>query len=464
MSRVVNRGEKEARKRQPKPPKLRQKREKQREAKFKPKGGLQPKKATQARVEAPKGKTRDYFTPRKKVVVRQLRKAARESQGGLVRKLNRGFAPGEQITPRQAAIVAEAHGLPGITYAKAIVPGESNYQPGVRNPDDGTPSLFQITPSVQSAATKAKFDKIASKHPGGYSNPIAAAKQARVLAKGSSNEGVSNYVAFNPSAPQGHLPGGPKRARQILYGEKKPIPKPLKREAKQVLGKERTQKVIKQAKTPAAAKPLPLKVLKKHIKFTEPRSEVRAEQGAPARTSLTGMNPEMQRALVRLSQNTGIPVEINEGYRTAKRANEFPSGTGSQHHQGNAADVNNHSAYTAEDLAKAGLTNTAVAGEPWHFEITNPTTTFSGSVGGSVSGGTSTYGGTTTQTSRSPSGKGTTPKTMKARRRNRSRRQLLNEILNAPDAVPVDVMEDFEASRPTTAETIKARKAKVGLK
>lgn len=148
-------------------------------------------------------------------------RAPRQKGPTLFERLDRGFKPGETISPRQTALLAEAFGLPGITYSKAIVPGESGYQPGIRNPDDNTPSLFQITPSVQSAETQAKFNRIASKHKGGYSNPIAAAKMAAFLAGDSADEGVSNYVAFNPSAPQGHLPGGRRRAREILGGRSK---------------------------------------------------------------------------------------------------------------------------------------------------------------------------------------------------------------------------------------------------
>lgn len=142
----------------------------------------------------------------------------RVGRASLLESLNHPFAPGETITPRQTALLAEAVGLPGRTYSKAIVPGESGYQPGIRNPDDRTPSLFQITPSVQSAETQEKFERIASRFPGGYSNPIAAAKQAAFLAGDSADEGVSNYVGFNPSAPQGHLRGGERRAERILGG------------------------------------------------------------------------------------------------------------------------------------------------------------------------------------------------------------------------------------------------------
>jgi hypothetical protein len=209
---------------------------------------------TTPREKAPKERT-GISRLRQRRVKTQLRRAAKKASPGLAKELNRGFQPGETISPKKTALVAEAHGLPGITYAKAIAPGESGHQPGVRNPDDNTPSLFQITPSVQSEATQAKFDKIAAKPPGGYANPIAAAKQAAFLARGSSDAGVSNYVAFNPSAPQGHLPGGPKAARKKLYGKPKPVPQKLKQKAKRVLGKEETRKTIKKAKSPTNPAP-----------------------------------------------------------------------------------------------------------------------------------------------------------------------------------------------------------------
>lgn len=231
-------------------------------------------------------------------IEKRLTKAAKKSQGGLAQKLDRGFGPNETISPREAAIVAESEGLPGITYAKAIVPGESGYRPGVRNPDDGYPSLFQMTPSVQSAATKAKWDKIASKRPGGYSNPIVAAKQARILAKGSADEGVSNYYGHNPSAPHGHLPGGKERARKILYGEDKPIPKKLKGRAKKVLGEERTKKIIKRAKEVKVSGPTQkpgewggsqravLEVIPKGV-----RPEGRGDKRTPAENAAVGGSP-----------------------------------------------------------------------------------------------------------------------------------------------------------------------------
>lgn len=185
---------------------------------------------------------------KEKRVAHKLEKAAKKTQGGLAKKLNRGFGPNETIKQHQAALVAEAEGLPGKTYGQ-IAKGESGLRPGVPNPDDATPSLFQMTPSVQSAATVKKWDKIAAKYPGGYTNPIVAAKQAKVLAGGGT--GVSNYfgTAF-VTDPDAHLPGGPAKAREKLYGERKPIPKAAKSQAKEVLGKRAAKKVIAKAKQP----------------------------------------------------------------------------------------------------------------------------------------------------------------------------------------------------------------------
>jgi hypothetical protein len=187
---------------------------------------------------------------RQRVEKRQARKQlikAVGKTGGLAKKLDRPFKidGGETITPREAAIVTESVGLPGKTYAKGIIPGESGFQPGITNPDDNTPSLYQITPSVQSAETQAKFDQIAKKHKGGYTNPIAAAKQAKYLAQGGT--GVSNYVAYDGS-PIEHLPGGQKAAKKKLYGSQKKVPKPVLKRAKKVLGKKETQKTVKAAR------------------------------------------------------------------------------------------------------------------------------------------------------------------------------------------------------------------------
>lgn len=196
-------------------------------------------------------------TGRERRITKRLTKAAKRS-GGLIEKLDRPFEPdgGETLTTKQVAILHEAFGLPGVTYAKGIVPHESGNQPGATNPDDGTPSLDQITPSVQSEETQAIFDKIASQHKGGYSNPVASVKMAKVLA--GDGDGTSNYVAYDGSPIQ-HLPGGQKAAQKKLYGGAD-IPEGLKEKAEKVLGEKQTKKVIakgKSAGVPEAPKKSP---------------------------------------------------------------------------------------------------------------------------------------------------------------------------------------------------------------
>lgn len=279
------------------------------------------------------------------------RTTAQKRRPTLLEHLDRPFAPGEQITPRQTALLAEAFGLPGRTYSKAIVPGESNFQPGVPNPDDGTPSLFQITPSVQSDATRAKFDQIASRHKGGYSNPVAAAKQAAFLARGSANEGVSNYVAFNPSAPQGHLRGGAERARKILG---MPAPK--------------------------SASPPPMQKLTKFLPGGE-------------RDDYRKTDPKLLRRALKVARESGDPIEINSGYRSRAEQqalyDAYLAGTGnlaappgsSNHEGGTALDLNMSDAQRAL-LGKYGL-GLPVPGEDWHVELNEGTGYSAVSGGGS---------------------------------------------------------------------------------
>ena len=231
-----------------------------------------------------------------------------------------------------------------------------------------------------------------------FSTPERAAKTTANFLKGKTlgaSEGIQNILstagksdaaqikAIQTSgwASSGH-PNLPELAAQST--PTKSVPPKLKRTARQTLGKKPTKAilkggtVVKDPKAGEKTKGAPsYKETKQYIVPTEAKSEIRSEQRAPARTMVTGMDPALQSALVQLAKNTGIPVRINEGYRTAARANDFPSGTASQHHQGNAADIDNNADYSAEDLAKVGLNNTAVGGEPWHFQLNDPDSTAS---------------------------------------------------------------------------------------
>ena len=145
----------------------------------------------------------------------------------LLQSLDREFKPGETITAREAAILAEAFGLPGRTYAQ-IGKGESRLEPAAES-DDGGLGLWQMTPRVQSPETVSKWEKIASQHKGGYFNPVANAKMASVLAGGGT--GVSNYYGTGfVTNEDAHIKGGQSRAQKLLGGDpgKTTGPKPLK--------------------------------------------------------------------------------------------------------------------------------------------------------------------------------------------------------------------------------------------
>ena len=186
----------------------------------------------------------------KRKIAKKLTKAVAKSANT---NLDRGFGPDETITQRQAALLAEAQGLPGRTYGQIAI-GESGLRPGATNPDDGTPSLWQMTPSVQSAETIAKWDAIAAKHPGGYTNPVVAAKQAKVLA--GTGTGVSNYYGTGSvTDPDAHLPGGPAKAREKLSS--KPVPKKLIRTAQATLGAKKTKQILNAGATSATLKKAP---------------------------------------------------------------------------------------------------------------------------------------------------------------------------------------------------------------
>lgn len=409
---------------------------------------IAPGKPTKIRApEKPKIQGR-----KEKLVAKRLTKAARRSQGGLAKKLDRGFGPNETITPRQAAIVAESEGLPGKTYAQ-IGKGESGLRPGAANPDDGYKSLWQMTPSVQSTETLSKWDKIASKRKGGSTNPIVAAKQAKVLA--GSGTGVSNYYGTGfVTDENAHLPGGEKRADKLLYGKKKPIPKTLKRKATKVLGKEAAKKIVKQAKKPVSSgvdqKKGPWEGAQRAVLSVVPKA-VRSEGRGDKRTPEENASVGGATASDHLTTNTGsyaadLPPDDAVARKIAKRL-------GMASHTGTNEVTKNGYRYQLI-WQDAGHYDHIHLGAQWTGEGASPSASSAGT-GAGVSMGTTSSGGTTTS-----SGKGTTT-TKKARRRSeraRSRKQLLNEILNAPDAQAADPLEGY--TRPATRT---ATRTSIGL-
>jgi uncharacterized protein YcbK (DUF882 family) len=284
-----------------------------------------------------------------------------------------------------AAALARATGLSPRLAAAAVLREGGNNTDGDNNWlnigwfDSGPDPVITTDPRWRDPATAAQLtaDFLAGKEVGaseGIQNIY------RVAQAGGSDEEIGRAWANSGWASSGASPLD--TLDQIGTARSEPIPKNLRHKAKATLGKDVMEalrqggKIVKDPNAGEKTKgAIPYKETKKYIIPTEARSEISAEQRAPARTMVTGMDPALQSALVQLAKNTGIPVRINEGYRTTERANDFPSGTASQHHQGNAADIDNNADYSAEDLAKVGLNNTAVGGEPWHFQLNNPDAT-----------------------------------------------------------------------------------------
>ena len=315
--------------------------------------------------------------PKPRKVANRLEKAVSKSQGTIP----------DDVPQQYRGLIADASRRYGVPAAllSAVLRQESGFDPNVGSPA-GAQGIAQFMPGTAKGMGVDPYDP---------SSAIPGA--ARLLAGnkdqfGSWDLALAAYNAGGGAVSQyGGIPPYPETQNYVktIMGAvgnmdvaAKDIPTQIKRTARQTLGKQATKailrggQVIKDKNAGEETKgTIPYKETKKYIVPTEAKSEIRAEQRAPARTMITGMDPALQAALVQLAKNTGIPVRINEGYRTTERANDFPSGTASQHHQGNAADIDNNADYSAEDLAKVGLNNTAVGGEAWHFQLNNPDAT-----------------------------------------------------------------------------------------
>jgi hypothetical protein len=458
-------------------------------------------------VTSAAGKTSYAAPPSRKAATRQTQQAQRQQRvarkvkrqakavqrfskslkktGGLAEKLDRGFNETETITPRQAAIVMESEGLPGKTFAEAIIPGESGFKPGVRNPDDNYPSLVQITPSVQSAETQAKFDQIASKRKGGYSNPIVAAKQAKVLAGDDVAEGgTSNYVADTGERP-GHLPGGQKAARRKLYGEPDPKAQKKLKKAGQKLQKvvtkaekvgvkkvgqaplgalERTAKVAKKGQTPAAetggekpkkqpgawagSKRAVMKVVPKAI-----RAEGRDDKRTPAENSAVGGSSTSDHLTTNeAAYAADLPPDDAVAQKIAKRL-------GMESHTGTNEVTKNGYRYQLI-WQDAGHYDHIHIGATWTGEKAPPGTSFGGPA--SVGGGTATGGTTTSAPTGATSATASAAPAKKVRRKKVQRKQqdqrsaalaLLGSGRFAPEAE--DPLAGFSPSTRPYAETVR---------
>ena len=370
----------------------------------------------------------------------RLAKAAKRGTS-LLEKLDRGYSPDETIKPRHAALLAEAQGLPGKTY-RQIAKGESGFRPGVPNPDDATPSLWQMTPSVQSSETVKAWDKIAAKHPGGYTNPVAAAEQAKYLA--GDTTGVSNYFGTGfMTNPDAHLKGGP-TAAQAKLTRSKPIPPALKEKATEVLGKQKAKKVIAKAREAESLPDVPEKLSgpedgSRNVVRELVGSKVRGDHGVKNEGtvhSAEGDHYAPNGYAQDINSPTGNKAEGEPAYNQAtldkivRNARKFgfkdvPDLKIGENYEGTAKG------YRLQLLTNEGGTvNHIHVGVRWEGEgATSSATTSGGSYGGS----TGTTFGTTSGTSRGQAGSRGSRKRRKRRHKPKLRVRALPKALDPAD-------------------------------
>lgn len=176
------------------------------------------------------------------------------------------------------------------------------------------------------------------------------------------------------------------------------VPKKLIDRARDTLGKKRTNRILR-GSTGSTVKPPSRKEIGKWLVPTESRAEIASELGVPrkrAGMAINRINPEIQARLIEVAKESGEPIRINEGFRTTYRQQQLASGQGgatgpaaapgtSQHEEGNAVDADLTAKQTAL-LAKHGLSNQVVPGEPWHIQLAEGTGSSSAPVAGGGAG------------------------------------------------------------------------------
>lgn len=329
--------------------------------------------------------------PPTKQIVKHLVKAVAKSGGPLDQAYGRNSS--DTLSMQQIAQVAEAAGLPGVTFSQVAI-GESGQRPGADGGLSGTPGpagygLFQMTPAVQSQETLAKWAAIAG--PGktaadmagpdpSYFNPVKNAQMAKVLYD---SGGIGNwYGVGSVTDPNAHYTG-PSLSDKSISQE-------LVARAHGALGKEATKAILAGGKIVQAPKQggddgIAVPHLLKFVVNTEGDAAQAQELGVKDGTlSIRGLVPPMQVALVKLAKLSGEPVQVNEGFRTAQRQIDLANGAGGATGPAAAPGTSNHEFGLAADLqltakqtsllGQAGLNNTAVGGEPWHVELNSPPT------------------------------------------------------------------------------------------
>lgn len=172
-------------------------------------------------------------------------------------------------------------------------------------------------------------------------------------------------------------------------GKSKPIPKPLKRTARQTLGKKPTKAILrggKVVKDPDAESQGPVEVssAREQVKagaIQKPSAKEDKYFSYDHETDRAWFDPVLQKQLIALAKTSGEPIQLNSGFRTLAEQKaayaDYQSGgalaatPGSSNHEfGLAADLQLTDKQRSM-LGEFGL-GLPVPGEDWHVEVVDP--------------------------------------------------------------------------------------------
>ncbi len=342
-------------------------------------------------AQAAVGQSVDLLTgPSTHQIVKKLVKTAKTASGG--KFLDGTLNPDQQAFARS---LSKEAGLSLPFAAAAVLREGGNLTPGDNNWlnigafdsgfDGGIMGDPRFSDPVEAGRLTAEFLKGNEFGASSGIQNIYAVAQA-----GGSDQEVGQAWADSGWASSGASPLDTLGQVPIKVVPEKKLSPAFVKQAEQEIGKAATKALLAGGEIVKAPKQggdngIAVKGLLKSVVNTEGDAAQAAQLGVKDGTlSIRALIPPMQEALVALAKKSGQPVQVNEGFRTAQRQIDLANGEGgatgpaaapgtSNHEFGFAADLQLTAEQTAL-LPEVGLSNTVVAGEPWHVELVDGTT------------------------------------------------------------------------------------------